>query len=344
MTNTQVPWTDAQWARVEQVIQEQASHARVAATFLPLYGPLPADTDFVRTESISYAEPGIVRTAARNEVNAAFLQYNAALLAGNYPNAAAAQERIARAEAILQRRQMNIDDRNTIQLATLQVRVPVRAAQMADPEMVSVLTLFRRATNVLARIEDAVVFNGLRPNPRVAGRFSPPAGARGLQGIWEILGGQSTDGLWSTTAPRQYEWFPSQPIRLRGERLVRAVSSAIGRLEANGYFGPFAAVFGQGLFLIAQTPDPGTLVLPQDRIIPFLGGGSLLRSSTLEALNGFSGLLLALGNAPVELVVATDVSLQFLQLSAEPWYLFRVSEKMALRIKEAKAIIQIIML
>ena len=48
----QVPWTDEQWARVNQVIQEEASRARVAASFLPLSGPLPPDTDFVRAEII----------------------------------------------------------------------------------------------------------------------------------------------------------------------------------------------------------------------------------------------------------------------------------------------------
>jgi hypothetical protein len=47
LDNSQVPWTEEQWARVKQVIQEEASRARVAATFLPLYGPLPPDTDFV---------------------------------------------------------------------------------------------------------------------------------------------------------------------------------------------------------------------------------------------------------------------------------------------------------
>ena len=50
--NPQVPWTDEQWARVNQVIQEEASRARVAATFLPLIGPLPGDTDFVRSNVI----------------------------------------------------------------------------------------------------------------------------------------------------------------------------------------------------------------------------------------------------------------------------------------------------
>ena len=74
----QVPWTDDQWARVEKVIQEEASRARVAATFLPLHGPLPADTDFVRAEIIPDNAP------------------------------------------------LRIHDRDTIQLATLQVKVEVQ--------------------------------------------------------------------------------------------------------------------------------------------------------------------------------------------------------------------------
>ncbi len=83
--------------------------------------------------------------------------------------------------------------------------------------------------------------------------------------------------------------------------------------------------------------------MPQDRIIPFLGGGPLLRSSTLDALRGFTGLVVALGGAPVELVVATDVSLQFLQVTSEPTFIFRVYEKIALRIREPRAIAQLFM-
>ena len=102
-------------------------------------------------------------------------------------------------------------------------------------------------------------------------------------------------------------------------------------------------MLGQELFLIAQTPDQGSLVLPQDRIIPFLGGGPLLRSSTLDEF-GFGGLVVALGGAPVELVVATDMCLQFLQVTADPVFFFRVSEKIALRIREPDAIVQLYML
>src|ERR1700733_11022761 len=56
-SNPQVPWTEEQWARVNQAIQEEAQRVRVAAKFLPLYGPLPADTDFVRKVDIPAGAP-----------------------------------------------------------------------------------------------------------------------------------------------------------------------------------------------------------------------------------------------------------------------------------------------
>src|SRR6476660_1362793 len=118
--NPQVPWTDEQWARVNQVVQEEARRARVAGAFLPLLGPLPADADYVPRDLISYVQAEGQRS-----------------------------ERLA------------IDDRNTIQLPTLQVKVFLRGAQMADADMSSALQLFRRAANVLARVEDMMIFRGL---------------------------------------------------------------------------------------------------------------------------------------------------------------------------------------
>jgi hypothetical protein len=119
---------------------------------------------------------------------------------------------------------------------------------------------------------------------------------------------------------------------------VIAVSQAISKLESDGHFGPFAVVLSESFFLTVQTPYPATPVLPQDRIIPFLGGGPLLRSSILPK---DTGVVVALGGAPVELVVARDVSLQFVQMTEEPKYLFRVREKMALRVKQARAIVNL---
>jgi uncharacterized linocin/CFP29 family protein len=339
----QVPWTDEQWACVNQVIQEEAKRARVAATFLPLYGPLDADADFVRKQDISYSASGETRDTAAQVFGAALGRYNAAIARRDYEAAAAAQEDINRAQSILRRQRLGIDDRDTIRLATLQVLVRVRNAQMADPEMTSLLALFRRAANIVARLEDAIVFRGLVPNPAVESGYAPPAGVIGLPAIWQVTGAEDAEGLWSLTSPREWFRVSPRPRALRGHAIVSAVSGAIGLLEENGHFGPFAAVLGQGLFLVAQTPDVGSLVMPQDRIIPFLGGGPLLRSSTLDALGGYSGVVVALGGSPVELVVASDMSLQFLQVTNDPTFIFRVYEKIALRIREPRAIAQLYM-
>lgn len=336
----QVPWTDEQWARVNQIIQEEAKRARVAATFLPLYGPLDADADFVRRQEIWYAGFGSERLLAAAEANRALQDYRDAMAARNEAAASAAQASFAAAEASVGRQALGIDDRDTMRLATLQVIVPVRNAQMADPELASALALFRRAANVVARLEDGVVFRGLASNPLMGGAFTPPPAAlKGLPSVWQITGASDARGLW-THRPGSSISIPLNPERERGQQLVPAISDAVGRLEEKGHFGPFAVVLGQQLFLVAQTPDPGSLVLPQDRIIPFLGGGPLLRSSTLD---DFAGVVVALGGAPIELVVATDMNVQFLQVSADPVFLFRVSEKIALRIRERDAIMQLAM-
>lgn len=286
--NPQVPWADEQWARVQQVVQEEASRARVAASFLPLVGHLPPATDFIRRDIIYY------------------------------PAAAG-------------RREIAIDDRDIWQLATLEVMVNVRGAEMADPDMTSALALFRRAANVLARLEDATVFNGLvRPVPGTP--LGPPHGAP-QPAVWRIGGGEPIPGLYDRANRQVHLGVPPPP---RAERLVTAVARAIGLLEHYGHFGPFAVVLDQHLFLLAVTPNPYSMVMPQDRIIPFLGGGPLLRSSTLRS---GVGLVIALGSAPVELIFSRDMHVQFLQLTEDAVFLFRISEKMALRIKERAAIV-----
>lgn len=320
----QVPWTEEQWARVNQVIQEEAKRARVAATFLPLYGPLDADADFVRRQEISY--PSLTATPLAKRAPA--------------PGASEAQAQIMAPAPGLGSQRLTIDDRDTIRLATLQVVVAVRNAQMTDPELASVMALFRRASNAIARLEDAVVFRGLTTS---SGESIPQGGLSGLPRIWQITGAVEARGIWQDPPAGTSISVDRSPDAGKGQRLVGAISQAIGQLEQKGQFGPFAAVLGQQLFLAAQTPDSQSLVLPQDRIIPFLGGGPLLRSSTLDRSDGFSGVVVALGGAPLELVVASDVSLQFLQVSADPAFLFRISEKIALRIREPDAIVQLVM-
>jgi uncharacterized linocin/CFP29 family protein len=273
LCNPQVPLTEDQWVRVNQAVQEEAQRARVAATFLPLYGPLPADTDFVRKVDVSEAGP------------------------------------------------LEAKDKQIIELSTLQVKVKLRGAQLADPELGSVLSVFRRAGNILARVEDALVFDG-------QDGAAPIAAALGV----EIADDHGAPGLITDAVA-------GTPPVTDGDSLVAAVANAIGYLETNGHFGPFAVVLSQPLFLISLQPDPDRpQVTPQQQIIPLLGGGPLLRSSAIA--NGL-GIVVALGGDPIDLVIATDMSVQFLQLTTDPMYIFRVYEKLALRIKSEKAVVKL---
>ncbi len=106
--------------------------------------------------------------------------------------------RSALCDRMLQPRQrLWIDDRDTMRLATLQVIVPIRNAQMADPELASALALFRRAANVIARLEDAVVFRGLTPTPtQHGGAFVPGGRAHRFAAIWQITGALQARGIW----------------------------------------------------------------------------------------------------------------------------------------------------
>jgi len=52
-------------------------------------------------------------------------------------------------------------------------------------------------------------------------------------------------------------------------------------------------------------------------------------------------VVVALGGAPVEVVVATDMSIAFLQVTTDPMFVFRVFEKVVLRIKEPDAIVSL---
>ncbi|MDE3175035.1 MAG: encapsulin [Pseudomonadota bacterium] len=288
----QVPWTDEQWALVAQAVQKEAARSRVAASFLPLIGPLPPDTDFIRGGELTYSPD---KPPASPPVDWQTMQ---------------------------------VLDRKTIQLTTLQVRVQLRGAQLRDPNLTSALEMFRRAANVLARLEDAVVICGLEGDEEP---YLPTKEAtKDLPHIWRVSGGGDYRGLYK----ERIEPDDTKRKHHAGVDLVKEISAKIGFLESKGHFGPFAVVLGETLFLHAQTPT-GSMVLPSDRILPFLGGGPLLRSSTLPEDKGF---IIALGANPVELVIAQDVSVGFLQVTADPHYVFRVHEKIALRIKEECAI------
>src|SRR5262245_42859612 len=116
----QLGWTEEQWNRIGTTVTEEAQRTRVAASILPVVGPEDPTVVAVPRYSLTY------------RANPA-----------PPPN-----------------RQMEVSSDPTLFLTTISVLVPVRPREAADPALSAATTMFRRAANVIARAEDALVFNG----------------------------------------------------------------------------------------------------------------------------------------------------------------------------------------
>jgi uncharacterized linocin/CFP29 family protein len=292
------PWTEEQWSRARKVVQDSARRARVASSFLPLYGPLPAD-----------------------QVTVASMRMDDSNL--DIP---------ARGEA---KRRLEVDDRHTIPLTTISADIYLRTYEAADPEMSAALSMVARAAEVLGRLEDSIIFNG-----------QPAEGQGPLEPvnpeIYKVNGGETRPGLLTLAEKPDADCCDRKPaITVKstgsvdeGSALVAATVDAIEQLEGCGHYGPFAEVLGNGLYRAANTPHGNAMVLPSDRIIPFLDG-PLLRSGTIPK---HLGVIVALGGDPIDLVVAHDLELKLVQMTIEPRFVLRMSERFTLRIKQPGAV------
>lgn len=295
-------WGDEHWSRLVNAISEEAQKARVAAQMLPIAGPEERSTVAVPEFAI-----GVGRSPA------------------------------ASAEGSPTTERLTVDSNPTLYLTTIAVNVFLRSHELADPQLSAALGMFRRAANYIARIEDALVFNG-----RDA-QAAPRQGLDGIPAVYSVSGDGGSRGL---VLPAQLDRREKAPERqrvhcrlqprgeaLQGDDIITAIITAIGQLDARGQQGPYACALSTDLFARVCTPNHN-LVLPRDRILPFLQG-PLLRASTLPA---GQGVVVALSGSPVEIVVGSDIGLRYLQATLEPRYAFRVSERVALRIREENAI------
>jgi uncharacterized linocin/CFP29 family protein len=275
--------TDDQWNNIRKIVHDEALRARVAASFLPLYGPIPGDTTTVPTDVLSA------------EAN---------------PTPPPAQR-------------LKVDDDTTIQLASVAVNVTVKNHMLADPELAAASILFRRAANIVARVEDAIIFRG-----RTAANVPPIPGIANLPQVYSVSGADYSGLI--TVAGGQVDL----PAGSDGPTIFTAIVGAINALENAAYFKPFACVLSDNLFRTIYTPIANSMVLPADSIPPILTG-PLLRSS---ALANDTGLVVSLQGSPVEIVVGKEIHVRYLQGTPDGDHLFRVSQRFVLRVKDATAV------
>ncbi len=290
-TSGDLNWTEEQWNAIVKTIGDEAQRARVVASFLPQAGPVEASTVGV-------------------------------------PNLRLGYQRDPSAEIGGEGLRMCVDSEPSTILTTISVTVSLRTHEVSDPELSAALGMFRRAANVIARVEDALLFHGQAE----AGK-PPAAGVGRLPRIFAVSGGRGQPGLIAARTRIPAALLGGPEARGGGDSAVQTVVQGVNELEAAGHVGPYACVLGHDLFTAACTPT-ASLVLPRDRILPFLNG-PLVRSSSLPADHG---LLIALGGNPLEIVLGSDIGVRLVQMTAEPRYLFRVSERVALRVREWSAV------
>jgi uncharacterized linocin/CFP29 family protein len=223
----------------------------------------------------------------------------------------------------------NINEHRTLPLIEISSPVFLKSGEAHDPELKSARQLFARAASALARLEDAIVFNGLSAvDPAVDGPRNDFGGqAIEVQpDIYVIRGaeGDVFEGIIKGNVAHT-------DINVAGSQaLIKAVEESVLNLEDAGYYGPFACVLSHGLFRVGQA-DRLDEAQPSERIEAFLGGGPLIRSSVIK---GDRGAVISLGGSPVDLVVGSDLAAHFIQVTGEPRYLVGVSEKIRLRVRE----------
>lgn len=216
---------------------------------------------------------------------------------------------------------VTVYDDETIKLFNVRVRVELSSQQVADDSLSSALIAFRRAASLISRVADHVAFNGY---PASATASAPTTSFNPA----DFLASKPT----SFTGLVEAGGAPAEQSGAAGtpQDLVQRVADSVTTLESELHFGPFACVLGNKLFEIAHTADTGSMVLPADRINPLLDG-PLFRSSVLKPR---IGVVVSLAPGGIDVVVATPPKVQFLQLTDDAKYVFRVYVRSVMRIKE----------
>jgi len=233
--------------------------------------------------------------------------------------------------ALSYNQRLAVDSDPTIFLTSLAVNIHLTSQEAGDPEQSAALLELRRAANLIARLEDALILGGRKKSDDA----DPLPGAKGLPKVYAVSGGGSGEpGLHSSpsgvTDPSGRQAITADAT---DQDLAGKIIDATSALEGAGHNRPFACVLGPRLYSRMHNPTI-SMVLPRDRVVPVLEG-PLLRSSTLPALEG---IVVALGGSPIEIVISSELHVRFLQITTEPYFVLRVSERIGLRVTDWSAV------
>jgi uncharacterized linocin/CFP29 family protein len=331
-----LPWSERQWDELRAVALEAARKSRVASTFLPLVGPLPADQSTVASNWMRIRVKDRVRqleVRPGKTLQLVTLACNLYLRGADIsdPDLDAARSMVRRAGEVLGR----LEDA-VVFYGLPQMGQGPQFTKLIQPKIYTItggkdLTGLLQAPDTV--FYDEVMRKGAAKELRTIGKAANKY-VSAKQKSRRRFGAADTAYQSAEKAGEDLLMCVGVGLNPNGGALVTGVVDAIQRLEARGHFGPFAVVLGHALFRAATSPS-GSLVLPTDRLGEFLDGRRVLRSGLLPPNRG---VVVALGGQPIELVLASDINVRFLQATLEPRYVLRVFERLVLRIKELDAV------
>jgi uncharacterized linocin/CFP29 family protein len=216
--------------------------------------------------------------------------------------------------------------------------------QYQDSLMTDAVTLATRAANYLAQAKDLIVFLGGKAKTADFFKNNPV-----FNGSVAIPFPDDLDGLASEpahTIPVPPKSNTSDPPTY-GEHTASAVGKAYSLLQSIGHNGPYALVLHSDIFADTIVALDNTLIMPADRIKPFVTetdattGKDIVRFYGSGALDPFTGLFMSIGGNAVDLVVGNNTSIRYAgsttgQAAAA---LFEVYESFTLRKKDKTAIV-----
>lgn len=332
-------WSATQWEMVNNAVTEAFEKASVAAALLPRYGPLPESAEYVRDEAIkdTGATVRVEDDTTRKLFNLTVkVELSSEQVAEDALSSALLAFRRA-ANTLAQIEDLfvfNGFNETEIVFRGYQRGADAVAKNTADTELTALDT--HRNTAKTNMDKEAV---GTPARVASSKRFHEAAtrAQRGqkLKRAAAIVAAHPHDmkGLATSISAVSVAALKDQGEDV-GEKLVTAVVNAIAALEDTSHPEPFASVLGSNVYEEAHRPRTDSMVLPADRITPLLKG-PLLRSGQMDK---DTGIVVSLAGNDIDIVVATPPKAQFLQLTAEAKYLFRVYEKFMLRIKDPTAV------
>jgi uncharacterized linocin/CFP29 family protein len=261
-------WSPEVWHRIHAAVREEITRARCGAKFLPTFHVPPKATtvpaDVVKDPVAGLGGPGpsiaplgalYVDETATDQVNEIWVEFS---LTG-----AQVEEEEAIVHALHNQHQVPHQHQHQHQ-------------QLHASTGISLAT---RAANILAQVEDSLLFQGQNATQTaLIGGGSTAVGYRlqpidlGLLNL--LLPGGSVPPLLGALPPGQI--VPVSPVTPYGsyhERTVAAIVQAVSILGGNGQYGAFAAVLHTRPYADAHSPLPSTLITPAEPIRHLMNAG-----------------------------------------------------------------------